>query len=37
MSAKPSVTLETMIAKAPEAADFMRQFSNANRDRKSVV
>lgn len=31
MSAKPSVSLETMIAKAPEAADFMRQFSNANR------
>ncbi|OOG65706.1 transcriptional regulator [Sinorhizobium sp. A49] len=31
MSGKPSVSLETMIAKAPEAADFMRQFSNANR------
>lgn len=31
MSGKPDVSLETMIAKAPEAADFMRQFSNANR------
>ncbi|MCZ7939240.1 ArsR/SmtB family transcription factor [Agrobacterium salinitolerans] len=31
MSGKAGVSLETMIAKAPEAADFMRQFSNANR------
>ena len=31
MSGGASVSLETMIAKAPEAADFMRQFSNANR------
>lgn len=31
MSAKPDVSLATIIAKAPEAADFLRQFSNANR------
>ena len=31
MSGKPTVSVETMIVKAPEAADFMRQFSNANR------
>ncbi|MEK1887525.1 MAG: metalloregulator ArsR/SmtB family transcription factor [Phyllobacterium sp.] len=31
MSGKPDVTLETLLEKAPEAAEFMRQFSNANR------
>lgn len=31
MTDSPVVSIETMIAKAPEAADFMRQFSNANR------
>ncbi|WP_439271761.1 ArsR/SmtB family transcription factor [Pseudochrobactrum sp. HB0163] len=31
MTISPTVSIETMIAKAPEAADFMRQFSNANR------
>lgn len=31
MSEGASVSLATMIAKAPEAADFMRQFSNVNR------
>lgn len=31
MSGTSKVSLGTMIAKAPEAADFMRLFSNANR------
>ena len=28
---KPDVPLDTLLEKAPEAAEFMRQFSNANR------
>ncbi|WP_455274512.1 ArsR/SmtB family transcription factor [Rhizobium herbae] len=31
MSGKPDVSLDTLLEKAPEAAEFMRQFSNANR------
>lgn len=31
MIGKPRVSLETLTAKAPEAAEFMRLFSNANR------
>lgn len=31
MSRKPDVTLDALLEKAPAAAEFMRQFSNANR------
>ena len=31
MTGKAGVSLETLVEKAPQAADFMRQFSNANR------
>ena len=31
MTGKTGVSLETLAEKAPQAADFMRQFSNANR------